>query len=55
MDSSGIGLVMGRYKIMKSIGGKVILASLSGTNEKLMKLAGLERLDNIEFKETASL
>lgn len=55
MDSSGIGLVMGRYKIMKSIGGKVVLASLSGTNEKLMKLAGLERLDNIEFKETASL
>lgn len=55
MDSSGIGLVMGRYKIMRSFGGKVILTSLSGTNEKLMKLAGLERLENIEFKEAAVL
>lgn len=55
MDSSGIGLVMGRYKIMKSLGGKVILASLSGSNEKLMKLAGLERLENIEFMEAAAL
>lgn len=55
MDSSGIGLVMGRYKIMKTFGGKVILTSLSGTNEKLMKLAGLERLENIEFREAAAL
>lgn len=55
MDSSGIGLVMGRYKIMKSLGGRVILTSLSGTNEKLMKLAGLERLENIEFREAAAL
>lgn len=55
MDSSGIGLVMGRYKLMKPLGGKVILTSLSGTNEKLMKLAGLERLENIEFWEGAVL
>lgn len=55
MDSSGIGLVMGRYKIIKSLGGKVILTSLSGINEKLMKLAGLERLENIEFRETADI
>lgn len=55
MDSSGIGLVMGRYKIMKTLGGKVILTSLSGTNERLMKLAGLERLENIEFREGAVL
>lgn len=55
MDSSGIGLVMGRYKIMKSLGGRIILTSLSGTNEKLMKLAGLEKLENIEFRESALL
>ncbi len=55
MDSSGIGLVMGRYKLMKSFGGKVVLTSLYGTNEKLMKLAGLERLQNIEFKENVKI
>ena len=55
MDSSGIGLVMGRYKLMKSLGGKVILTSLSGTNEKLMKLAGLEKLQNIEFRESTKV
>lgn len=55
MDSSGIGLVMGRYKLMKTLGGKVILTSLSKTNEKLMKLAGLEKLQNIEFRESAKV
>ena len=48
MDSSGIGLVMGRYAKMKAIGGELVLR---GANERLMrifKMAGLERIVRIE-------
>lgn len=44
MDSSGIGLVMGRYKLMKSLGGEVEISNVSSHIEKVMKLAGLEKL-----------
>lgn len=48
MDSSGIGLVMGRYKLMQDLGGKVLLASLSPYIEKMMKLAGLDQIVTID-------
>ena len=48
MDSSGIGLVMGRYKNLKKNGAKLSLSNLSGNIYKIMKLAGIERLAEIE-------
>lgn len=51
MDSSGIGLVMGRYKLMKNVGGKITVRNLSPTAYRVMKLAGLERLGEIKQKE----
>lgn len=48
MDSSGIGLVMGRYKLAKTYGGKVSVTNASAQIKKVMKLAGLERLASIE-------
>ncbi|MDK2802003.1 MAG: anti-sigma factor antagonist [Oscillospiraceae bacterium] len=44
MDSSGIGLVMGRYKSMKSIDGGIQLKNLSSHISKVMKLAGIEKI-----------
>jgi stage II sporulation protein AA (anti-sigma F factor antagonist) len=44
MDSSGIGLVMGRYRTMQLIGGKVIVKNASLHIRKVMRLAGLDRL-----------
>lgn len=44
MDSSGIGLVMGRYKLMKNIGGSVTVSNTSTQIKKVMRLAGLDRL-----------
>jgi stage II sporulation protein AA (anti-sigma F factor antagonist) len=41
MDSSGIGLVLGRRRIAESYGGKVLLRNASGYTLKLIKLAGL--------------
>ena len=51
MDSSGIGLVMGRYKLMKSVQGRIRVQNLSPGAYKVMKLAGLERLGEIRQKE----
>ena len=48
MDSSGIGLVMGRYKLMKSINGETEVINTSSYIRKIMKLAGLELLSIIK-------
>lgn len=44
MDSSGIGLVMGRYKELANIGGELHITNTTPHITKVMKLAGLERL-----------
>ena len=51
MDSSAIGLVMGRYKLMKTIGGKIRVQNLSPGAYKVMCLAGIERLGEVKQKE----
>lgn len=48
MDSSGIGLVMGRYKLMQSFGGSVRVANTPGHIKKVMELAGLDKLAQID-------
>ncbi len=44
MDSSGIGFVMGRYKRVTALGGALRVRSASPRMERVMRLAGLERL-----------
>lgn len=48
MDSSGIGLVMGRYRAMQLSGGKVTVKNATLHIRKVMRLAGLDRLATIE-------
>ncbi len=47
MDSSGIGLVMGRYKLINELGGKLIVADPPAYIAKVMKLSGIGRLCEI--------
>lgn len=47
-DSSGLGLIMGRYKKAKSIGADIAVSSPSREVEKIMRLAGLDKLIKIE-------
>lgn len=44
MDSSGIGLIMGRYRLMLSRGGLLSVVGPSERLRRVMKLAGLEKL-----------
>ena len=48
MDSSGIGLVMGRYKLLGELGGSLEVIGLSDNSYKVMRLAGLDRIANIK-------
>ena len=53
MDSSGIGLVMGRYKLMQTIGGTIRVENLSPGAYKVMRLAGLDKLGVLKQKEVS--
>lgn len=44
MDSSGIGLIMGRCRLMKEIGGKVKIKNASEQIKKIIKLSGVDRI-----------
>lgn len=41
MDSSGIGLVMGRYRLMQNHRGSVEIRNVTAQTKKIMELAGL--------------
>ena len=51
MDSSGIGFVLGRYRVVQSYGGNVEVVNLSRRLYSMMKLAGLEKLVTLKTKE----
>ncbi len=44
MDSSGVGLVMGRYKAARSLGCGVTVKGLRPRDAKIMRLSGLSAL-----------
>ena len=44
MDSSGIGLIMGRCRIMNEIGGVVKIKDASEQIRKIFRLSGIDRI-----------
>ena len=44
MDSSGIGFIMGRYKLLSETGGNLYIKNMSDNLKRVMKIAGLEKL-----------
>ena len=48
MDSSGLGLIMGRYALMKELGGDVVVSEPTAGVERVLRLAGLERVVRVE-------
>ena len=44
MDSSGIGLIMGRSKLMKECGGSLDIRNAQPYITRVLKLAGVERI-----------
>jgi stage II sporulation protein AA (anti-sigma F factor antagonist) len=44
MDSAGIGLILGRYKFVNILGGKLEVANLTKSVKKIFEMSGLLRL-----------
>lgn len=44
MDSSGLGLILGRYTSVREVGGILKIVNPSKDIEKILALAGIERL-----------
>ncbi len=51
MDSSAIGFVLGRYRIVESYGGNVEVINLTRRQFAMMKLAGLENVVKLKTKK----
>lgn len=51
MDSSGVGLVMGRFRLMQSRGGETRLCNATPPVMRMLKLAGLDKLPIWEKEE----
>ena len=52
MDSSGLGLILGRYQLATRLGIGFSLLEPSPAVSKLVKLAGCEKIINIERKSS---
>ena len=44
MDSAGIGLIIGRYKFVNMLGGKLEVANLTESVKKIFEMSGILRL-----------
>ena len=48
MDSSGLGLILGRYTKAKEIGTSLVVRNPSVRAERMLKMAGIDRMIKIE-------
>lgn len=44
MDSSGIGLIMGRYKKVMFLGGKTAVTNIGNNVDRIFKMSGLYKI-----------
>ena len=50
MDSSGVGLIIGRAEICRELGCSVKLRGLSKMISRIIKLSGIEKIKNITIE-----
>lgn len=54
MDSSGIGLIIGRYRLMRMWKGEVILSGMSKRIEMIVKLSGADKIVTMERRDQSA-
>ncbi len=50
MDSSAIGLIMGRYRLMQLIGGYIRVSNVPPHLKRIVELSGIGALGVLEYK-----
>ncbi len=53
MDSSGIGVIVGRYKMITALGGRVAIVGIKRNVDKLLTMSGIKKI--IETYETKDM
>ena len=48
MDSAGIGMLIGRYKVMHALGGPVRVIHMDGQIRRILSLSGVGKLIHLE-------
>lgn len=52
MDSAGIGMILGRYKLMSALDGRIITSHMSGQIGRILSLSGIQRYVHLVKEET---
>lgn len=55
MDSSGLGVILGRYKKVTELGGRMTLCSIQPSIYRLMEMSGLFRILSIYDDEKSAI
>ncbi|GLY09855.1 anti-sigma F factor antagonist [Bacillus badius] len=55
MDSSGLGVILGRYKHIKQKDGEMVVCSISPAVRRLFEMSGLFKIVRMEASEQAAL
>ncbi|MBB6448974.1 stage II sporulation protein AA (anti-sigma F factor antagonist) [Geomicrobium halophilum] len=55
MDSSGIGVILGRYKKLQARGGELVICTVSSSVYRLLEMAGLFKVLRLEEGEDHAL
>lgn len=55
MDSSGLGVILGRYKLIRGKGGKMAVCDASAPVKRLLEMSGLFKIMSVYDDENAAL
>lgn len=55
MDSSGLGVILGRYKQISAKGGKMVVCDVSDAIYRLFEMSGLFKILTIQDDESSAL
>jgi stage II sporulation protein AA (anti-sigma F factor antagonist) len=55
MDSSGLGVILGRYKQIKNAGGEMVVCSISPAVKRLFEMSGLFKIIRLVENEKYAL
>jgi stage II sporulation protein AA (anti-sigma F factor antagonist) len=55
MDSSGLGVILGRYKQISAKGGKMVVCDVSPAVHRLFELSGLFKIIAVQDNEKSAL
>lgn len=55
MDSSGLGVILGRYKLITTNGGEMVVCSITPPIKRLLEMAGLFKIIRLADNEPTAL